>query len=184
MRLIAATNRNLKKMIQEKTFREDLYYRLNVISINIPPLRERRDDIPPLAELFIKQLNKKYHTQKKVSETFLLELMSMSWPGNVRELSNFIERQYILNESDILSTVYVNNLSQKENFHNHLQHSLENAMDPDSFNIEKAVSSIEVSLIKKALKKSKNTKEAAKLLGISQPTFSRKYNKYKNQGIL
>ena len=57
-------------------------------------------------------------------------------------------------------------------------------MDPDSFNIEKAVSSIEVSLIKKALKKSKNTKEAAKLLGISQPTFSRKYNKYKNQGIL
>lgn len=184
VRLIAATNRNLKKMIQEKTFREDLYYRLNVISINIPPLRERRDDIPPLAELFIKQLNKKYHTQKKVSETFLLELMSMSWPGNVRELSNFIERQYILNERDILSTVYVNNLSQKENFHNHLQHSLENAMDPDSFNIEKAVSSIEVSLIKKALKKSKNTKEAAKLLGISQPTFSRKYNKYKNQGIL
>ena len=65
VRLIAATNRNLKKMIQEKTFREDLYYRLNVISINIPPLRERRDDIPPLAELFIKQLNKKYHTQKK-----------------------------------------------------------------------------------------------------------------------
>lgn len=108
----------------------------------------------------------------------------MNWPGNVRELSNFIERQYILNESDILSTVYINNLSQKENFHNHLQHSLENAMDPDSFNIEKAVSSIEVSLIKKALKKSKNTKEAAKLLGISQPTFSRKYNKYKNQGIL
>ena len=83
VRLIAATNRNLKKMIQEKTFREDLYYRLNVISINIPPLRERRDDIPPLAELFIKQLNKKYHTQKKVSETFLLELMSMSWPGTV-----------------------------------------------------------------------------------------------------
>lgn len=68
----------------------------------------------------------------------------MSWPGNVRELSNFIERQYILNESDILSTVYVNNLSQKENFHNHLQHSLENAMDPVLY-IEKAVSSIEVS---------------------------------------
>ena len=184
VRIIAATNRNLKQMIEEKTFREDLYYRLNVISINIPPLRERRDDIPALTELFIERLNKKYNTKKGVSDTFLLELMSMNWPGNVRELSNFIERQYILNESDILSTVYINNLSQKENFHNHLQHSLENAMDPDSFNIEKAVSSIEVSLIKKALKKSKNTKEAAKLLGISQPTFSRKYNKYKNQGIL
>ena len=149
VRITSVTYQELHLLVKSGIFREDLYYRLNVISINIPPLRERRDDIPPLAELFIKQLNKKYHTQKKVSETFLLELMSMNWPGNVRELSNFIERQYILNESDILSAVYVNNLSQKENFHNHLQHSLENAMDPDSFNIEKAVSSIEVSLIKK-----------------------------------
>ena len=65
VRIIAATNRNLKQMIEEKTFREDLYYRLNVISINIPPLRERRDDIPALTELFIERLNKKYNTKKK-----------------------------------------------------------------------------------------------------------------------
>lgn len=184
VRIIAATNRNLKQMIQEKTFREDLYYRLNVISISIPPLRERRDDIPALAELFIERLNKKYNTKKKVSDTFLLELMSMSWPGNVRELSNFVERQYILNESDTLSAIYSNNLQQKEPDHNYLKYSLENAIDAASFNIEKVVSSIEASLIKNALKKSKNTKEAAKLLGISQPTFSRKYNRYKNQGLL
>ena len=78
VRIIAATNRNLKQMIEEKTFREDLYYRLNVISINIPPLRERRDDIPALTELFIERLNKKYNTKKRVSDTFLLELMSMN----------------------------------------------------------------------------------------------------------
>ena len=110
--------------------------------------------------------------------------MSMSWPGNVRELSNFVERQYILNESDTLSAIYSNNLQQKEPDHNYLKYSLENAIDADSFNIEKVVSSIEASLIKNALKKSKNTKEAAKLLGISQPTFSRKYNRYKDQGLL
>ena len=108
----------------------------------------------------------------------------MSWPGNVRELSNFVERQYILNESDTLSAIYSNNLQQKEPDHNYLKYSLENAIDADSFNIEKVVSSIEASLIKNALKKSENTKEAAKLLGISQPTFSRKYNRYKNQGLL
>ena len=171
-------------MIEEKTFREDLYYRLNVISINIPPLRERRDDIPPLAELFIERLNKKYNTQKKVSDTFLLELTSMNWPGNVRELSNFIERQYILNETDNLSVIYGNNLQQKQTAYKELQHSLETTLDSDSFNIEKVVSSVEASLIKNALKKSKNTKEASKILGISQPTFSRKYNKYKDLGLL
>ena len=184
VRIIAATNRDLKQMIEEKTFREDLYYRLNVISINIPPLRERRDDIPPLAELFIERLNKKYNTQKKVSDTFLLELTSMNWPGNVRELSNFIERQYILNETDNLSVIYGNNLQQKQTAYKELQHSLETTLDSDSFNIEKVVSSVEASLIKNALKKSKNTKEASKILGISQPTFSRKYNKYKDLGLL
>ena len=184
VRIIAATNRDLKQMIEEKTFREDLYYRLNVISINIPPLRERRDDIPPLAELFIERLNKKYNTQKKVSDTFLLELTSMNWPGNVRELSNFIERQYILNETNNLSVIYGNNLQQKQTAYKELQHSLETTLDSDSFNIEKVVSSVEASLIKNALKKSKNTKEASKILGISQPTFSRKYNKYKDLGLL
>lgn len=186
VRIIAATNRNLKQMIEEKTFREDLYYRLNVISINIPPLRERRDDIPPLAELFIERLNKKYNTKKQVSDTFLLELMSMSWPGNVRELSNFVERQYILSESDILTSIYDTTNNKKNDTYQDIQNSISSAAaeDPDSLNMDKVVSSIEAALIKTSLKKSSNTKEAAKLLGISQPTFSRKYNKYKDMHLI
>lgn len=186
VRIIAATNRNLKQMIQEKTFREDLYYRLNVISINIPPLRERRDDIPPLAELFIERLNKKYNTKKQVSDTFLLELMSMSWPGNVRELSNFVERQYILSESDILTSIHDTTNNKKNDTYQDIQNSISSAAaeDPDSLNMDKVVSSIEAALIKTSLKKSSNTKEAAKLLGISQPTFSRKYNKYKDMHLI
>ena len=186
VRIIAATNRNLKQMIEEKTFREDLYYRLNVISINIPPLREQRDDIPPLAELFIERLNKKYNTKKQVSDTFLLELMSMSWPGNVRELSNFVERQYILSESDILTSIHDTTNNKKNDTYQDIQNSISSAAaeDPDSLNMDKVVSSIEAALIKTSLKKSSNTKEAAKLLGISQPTFSRKYNKYKDMHLI
>ncbi len=186
VRIIAATNRNLKQMIEEKTFREDLFYRLNVISINIPPLRERRDDIPALAELFIERLNKKYNTRKKVSDTFLLELMSMNWPGNVRELSNFVERQYILNESDNLTSIHDMSYNKQGDAYRTIQSSISSsaATDPDALNIDKVVSSIEAALIKTALNKSNTTKEAAKLLGISQPTFSRKYNKYKDMNLI
>lgn len=186
VRIIAATNRNLKQMIEEKTFREDLYYRLNVISINIPPLRERQDDIPPLAELFIERLNKKYNTQKKASDTFLLELMSMRWPGNVRELSNFVERQYILNESDVLTAVYDMNYNKPGTAVQTIHNSVSNAVstDPESLNMDRIVSSTEAALIKSAMKKCSTTKEAAKLLGISQPTFSRKYNKYKDMNLI
>ena len=186
VRIIAATTRNLKQMIEEKTFREDLFYRLNVISINIPPLRERRDDIPALAELFIERLNKKYNTRKKVSDTFLLELMSMNWPGNVRELSNFVERQYILNESDNLTSIHDMSYNKQGDAYRTIQSSISSsaATDPDALNIDKVVSSIEAALIKTALNKSNTTKEAAKLLGISQPTFSRKYNKYKDMNLI
>ena len=186
VRIIAATNRNLNQMIKEKTFREDLYYRLNVISINIPPLRERRDDIPALTELFIERLNKKYNTKKRVSDTFLLELMSMNWPGNVRELSNFVERQYILNESDNLTSIHDMSYSKQGDAYRTIQSSISSfaSTDPDALNIDKVIASIEAALIKTALNKCVNTKEAAKLLGISQPTFSRKYNKYKDMNLI
>lgn len=182
VRIIAATNRNLKQMLKNKTFREDLYYRLNVISINIPPLRQRQEDIPPLAEMFIKRLNKKYNGNKQATSSFLLELMTMEWPGNIRELSNFVERQFILNESDTLSSInYVNFTKSHDSDENSLNSSIE---DVNDFNMDKVVSSVEASLIKTVMKKSKNTNEASKLLGISQPTFSRKYNKYKSMGLI
>lgn len=181
VRIIAATNRNLKQMLNEKTFRADLYYRLNVISINIPPLRERQEDIPALAELFLKKLNKKYNCKKQVTSSFLLELMGMDWPGNIRELSNFVERQFILNESDTLDTIINSN---SINGRSEIYSPASFTRDSNSLNMNNIVSSVEASLIKRALKESPNTKEAAKLLGISQPTFSRKFNKYKDMNLL
>lgn len=173
VRIIAATNRDLTKMLEAGTFREDLYYRLNVISLKVPPLRERREDIPSLVELLIKQLNEKYNENKRTSSSFVFQLMSMEWPGNIRELFNFVERQYIINDSSTLSSI--ENLDFNSYDHN---------VDDDSFNMNKIINSVEASLMKSALEKSRNTNEASKLLGISQPTFSRKYNKYKEMGLI
>lgn len=180
VRIIAATNRDLKKMMEEKLFREDLYYRLNVISINVPPLKDRREDIPALAELFISKLNEKYGCGKQATSEFLLELVAMDWPGNIRELSNFIERQFILNETDILSSIYIKEIKKSES----READYSDETDPAAFDLNKAVESFEASLIKSALKKCRYANEAAKLLGISQPTFSRKFHRYQDKGLL
>lgn len=99
--------------------------------------------------------------------------MAMEWPGNIRELFNFVERQFIISESDVLSSI------EQLDFD-----SYADVIDEDNFNMNKIISSVEASLMKSALDISKNTNEAAKLLGISQPTFSRKYNKYKGMSLI
>ena len=100
VRIIAATNRNLLDMVHEKTFREDLYYRLNVVPIEIPPLRERKRDIRPLVESFLKDMNKKYRYQKRFADAAMEILHSYAWPGNVRELKNVVEQAVILSAGD------------------------------------------------------------------------------------
>jgi len=96
-RLIAATHRDLKKMVDDGTFRYDLYYRLNVVPINIPPLRERHEDILALAAMFVKEYNKKYSADFKLDPETLKSFQEYNWPGNVRELRNVIERNIIIN---------------------------------------------------------------------------------------
>ncbi|MBQ2752680.1 MAG: sigma 54-interacting transcriptional regulator, partial [Firmicutes bacterium] len=103
VRVIAATNKNLYKMVQEGLFREDLYYRLNVIPIRIPPLRERPADILPLAKVFLNNFNRKYGLNRIFSNEAVKKLQSYPWPGNVRELRNVIERLVIASDSNILS---------------------------------------------------------------------------------
>lgn len=103
VRVISATNRDLENMVKEKLFREDLYYRLNVIPIKIPPLRERREDIPALATLFLEMHNKKYGTAKQFSIELLDRIVENPWPGNVRELRNFVSRIAIISKGDVLS---------------------------------------------------------------------------------
>ncbi|MBI5049425.1 MAG: sigma-54-dependent Fis family transcriptional regulator [Nitrospirae bacterium] len=103
VRIIAATNKNLQEEIKKMTFREDLYFRLNVIPINVPPLRERKEDIPFLVEHFLENLARQYGKKaKKISKTTLNALINYDWHGNVRELKNTIERFVIMNTSEVI----------------------------------------------------------------------------------
>lgn len=102
VRLIAATNKDLKQMVSEKKFREDLYYRLNVIPLHLPPLRNRPEDIRALAQQFLEKLNRKYHVRKFLSPRTIQSFLQYSWPGNVRELRNVIERLVITSAGDEL----------------------------------------------------------------------------------
>ena len=100
VRLITATNRDLRQMIQEKTFREDLYFRLNVLSFMIPPLRERVEAIETFVNLFLQVYNKKYHKRLTISDTTLQQFKNYHWSGNIRELKNVIERMVLTSDTD------------------------------------------------------------------------------------
>ena len=102
VRIIGATNKDLGRMVEEGTFREDLYYRLNIIPITVPPLRERREDILPLAQGFLARMNREYGREKTLGTGLRAYLLGYPWPGNIRELRNFIERRYITSAGDEL----------------------------------------------------------------------------------
>ncbi len=101
VRIIAATNRDLKKLVEEGKFREDLYYRLNVIPIYIPPLRERKEDVPLLIEYYLEEFNRKYGKRVRITKRAMKLLLEYDWPGNVRELANLMERLVILNDEEV-----------------------------------------------------------------------------------
>jgi len=103
VRIVAATNKNLKKEVEKAQFREDLYFRLNVFPIQVPPLRERKEDIPLLVEHFVDKFGKKYRKEiKYISESAMKFITEYNWPGNIRELENMIERAVILSDTKTL----------------------------------------------------------------------------------
>jgi transcriptional regulator with PAS, ATPase and Fis domain len=102
LRVIAATHRDLKTLVEEGRFREDLYYRLNVVSIEIPPLRERRDDIPVLALKFLHLFNRQYEQEKKITFEVMREMENYEWPGSVRQLKNVIENMVVVSCNEYL----------------------------------------------------------------------------------
>ena len=115
VRIVAATNRDLEKEVEAGRFREDLYYRLNIFPINLPSLRSRRDDIPLLANHFIKKLSKKIGTKITTVSKYVLEQISgYHWPGNIRELEHVIERSILLSDDSILSQIYLPVRKQKD----------------------------------------------------------------------
>ncbi len=167
VRFIAATNRNLKKLVNEGNFREDLYYRLNVIEINIPPLRERKEDIQPLAYYFLHKFSQKFSKNvREISDHAMMILMNYSWPGNVRELENCIERAVILANGDVITPRELPNNLTKED------------IDFSKERIE-TLEECEKRYIKFVLERCQwNQKKATEILGISKSTLWRKMKLY------
>jgi|Deesub1362B_J571_1020462.scaffolds.fasta_scaffold00651_13 DNA-binding NtrC family response regulator len=177
IRVIAATNRNLKALVREGKFREDLFYRLNVIPITIPPLRERPEDIELLVKYYINHFNREFNKQVKgITDEAMKILLNYHWPGNVRELKNVIERIMILESGDMITE-------------DHIPHEIRNPADfaggyqdlpfpAGGLSLEE----VERTLIKKALHYANwNKAKAARLLGISRHALRYKIQKYELQ---
>jgi len=160
VRVIAATNRNLQKMVDEKKFREDLWFRLNVVRITLPPLRERRGDVPLLAHFFLKRYNQRYGQEARLVESGLKALDEYTWPGNVRQLQHMMERLVILAPGGRIDAAAVNEAIQ--------------AMQPTERSGE-SLAETEAEQIRRVLAATGGNKShAAKILGIERKTLYRK----------
>ncbi len=176
VRVIAATNRNLRDMVKEGNFREDLFYRLYVVPIEVPPLRERREDIFPLTWHFLKQYNQKYKLSKTFSSELIAMLEAFNWPGNVRELQNIVERLVVTGDSDLLKP-------------EHLPHSIYQRSETEGLSckdsgksgivhLSHAREEAERATLTQALKMKQTTREVARLLGVDHSTIVRKLRKF------
>lgn len=168
VRIIAATNRDLLEMVHNKTFREDLYYRLNVVPIHIPPLRERRGDIQPLVQTFLDDINKKYRFQKSFTDSAIEVMNRYTWPGNVRELKNVVEQAVILSSGDFILPTDLPISSR-----------IAACEEGKTMNLRLAVAAFEYEHICAAYKKYQNVRAAAASLDMDDATFVRKRKKYK-----
>lgn len=171
VRIIAATNRNLSEMVKSGDFREDLFYRLNVIPITIPPLRERREDILALIDLFLTKANEQYKFSKEIDSRLKEYFYQHDWPGNVRELINIVERLVVLTDNHFLS---INDLPE--------EYQPENRNQPNrnsSLTLKEAVERAEKEILTKAAQTYQTTYEIAEALDSSQATIVRKLKKYR-----
>ncbi len=175
LRFIAATNRDIATLVEEGKFREDLYFRLDVIPLLVPPLRERREDIRKLTAAFLEKLNRRYRRQKTFSAEALKVLEQYQWPGNVRELENLIERMIIVAEVDEISPQdlprYLRGGDNKES----ILQSVKGDLPP----LKEALEALEKDLLSKALQRYRTTYEIAKALQVDQSTIVRKLHKHK-----
>lgn len=170
VRVIAATNKDMKQSIENGEFRSDLYYRLSVFSLKIPPLRERRDDIIPLQDHFIAKYNKKYHKEKKLMNSALNMLLRYDWPGNIRELENIIERVVVISKDDKISAESIRRFFPMEI-------SAEITLN-NGAKLKDVVDDYERSLIMASLNRARTVEQLAEIFGIDKSTISRKLKKY------
>ncbi len=172
VRIIAATNKDLDKEIVNKNFREDLYYRLKVITIELPPLRERKEDIPELVNFFIRKYNEEFGKRVKgIEENALKEISEYHWPGNIRQIESVIERAVLMCESSAIGIKDIK--GELRLFHG--KDILDFEFPVEGINIEE----LEKDLLKKAMQKANGVAaKAAKLLGMSYKTFWYRWEKY------
>ena len=182
VRVIAATNKNLEKAVEQSTFREDLFYRLQVIPIHLPPLRARRSDIPLLLQHFLERANRKYGRDAQLTPEAMVHLWEYDWPGNVRELENIIERLVVLNEmgridiEDLPSSVRIF-ISEKK--------VPTPTLDNGELNLQQAVELFENRLIDEALRRTNgNRSAAAQMLGVKRTTLLSKLRRKRTSDAL
>ena len=178
VRILSATNRDLEELIERKQFRRDLYYRLNVFPIKVPPLSERRDDIPPLVELFISKYNKKFGVNKTIDYDAREYLKECDWPGNIRELENMTQRLMISCKDDTITVMDVMKEMHSEVIEKTDFELTDEQKAAEVLNLGQMVESFEKNIIKYACDKYGSTRKAAKAIGISQTQLVRKKNKY------
>lgn len=170
-RILAATNKDLHSMVEQGKFREDLFYRLNVVPITIPPLRERKEDIMPLILHFKTKYQTKYQTRRNCSSEVVRLFLAYDWPGNVREMENLLERLIVLLDpaEEITPQILI------KNFLSITRQQLEKDVAVNKLiTIKEATEIIERELINMALTKYKTLKEVADVLGVDQSTICRK----------
>jgi PAS domain S-box-containing protein len=175
IRIISATNKNLEEMVKNKLFREDLYYRLHVIPIMIPSLRERREDIPLLIEHFLSKFNTKYAQNVKFAESSMIILQSYHWPGNVRELEHFVERMVVTARESIIYSVDLPAL---------VKAAVEQNRKPGVevfgiLSLKEAIEETERQILTSALQRLKTSRKIAAELQTNQTTVIRKLHKYR-----
>jgi sigma-54 specific flagellar transcriptional regulator A len=177
VKIISATNKNLEDMITQGTFREDLYYRINVIPIHVPTVRERADDIPILINNQIEKISKRIINNTMFTDEAIQAMCRYTWPGNIRELANFIERMVVICHDRVITENDINEqLSKVKSRHQ----SLPLSYDSNGFNLKNYLSSIEQQLINIALEKTDGiVSAAAEYLDLRRTTLIEKMKKYK-----
>ena len=183
VRIVAATNRDLAAMVKEGAFREDLYYRLNVYPITVLPLRQRRQDIAPLAEHFVERYNREFQLDKVLSRQALNFLENQPFRGNIRELQNLIQRLMIITDYQVIEirdVLAALSYDKKEPAEQSLSgtRTLATSAQPESGTLKDMLSRHEESILRDCRQKCGSTRKMAKLLGISQPSVVRKLRQY------
>ncbi|MEQ8175658.1 MAG: sigma 54-interacting transcriptional regulator, partial [Syntrophomonadaceae bacterium] len=173
VRIIAASNRDILRLVEKDQFRKDLYYRLNVVPVDVPSLRERKEEIPVLAAHFVQLFNKKYKMEKELSAHVTDVLMEYDWPGNVRELENIIERLVVTIPGNILSREDLPLHLRNNTIKNSPQITVAGIMP-----LREAVELVEKQLLGQAYSILKTTREVARQLGVDPSTILRKAAKY------